>query len=997
MRIILDLQACQASSMHRGIGRYSMALALAMARNSAGHELRLVLNEDYPDSVASIRQAFDGLVPASHIHTFVTPVPAGEVDARNAWRVHAAERIRAHYLAGLRPDVVHIASLFEGLGDNVIASVPAAGNSFDTAVTLYDLIPLMRKERYLGDPNMAAWYYRKLESMKRAGLLLAISGSARQEGIDLLQLPPERVVNISSAVDPIFRPRVLAPDERADLLARHGVKRDFIMYTGGIDYRKNIEGLIEAYAKLPPQLRRQYQLAVVCTIRDPDRFRLERLAAKSGLAKDDLVLTGYVSDDDLISLYNCTALFVFPSLHEGFGLPALEAMACGAPVIGSNTSSIPEVIGRADAMFDPTSVDAISASMAQVLLDPARGAALREQGLAQASRFSWDVCAQRAIEAFEETHGRRSAAKRTTVAFAPAPSGRKPRLAYVSPLPPVRSGIAGYSADLLPALSQHYDIELILAQDSVDDPALQTFPQHDSTWFDANAHTFDRIVYQFGNSAFHSHMFGLLERHPGMVVLHDFYLSGVISHAEADHHLPNHYCRSLYLAHGYGALAEEKQGERAASVMAYPCNKQVLDRATGVIVHSHHAVDLARHWYGPDYAASWRVLPLVRLPPRTNTADRAQVRAQLGFAADDVITCSFGILSAPKCNDRLVKAWIDSTLAHDPRCHLVFVGEIAPGRFGIALRDLIAGHPRIHVTGYASTTQYQDYLVAADMAVQLRTHSRGETSGAVLDCLSYGVPAIVNAHGAAAEVPEHVCVRLDDAFTQDALRGALEQLHGDPGLRARLSGAGAAYMQATHSREHCAALYRDAIEACMRDSAPAAEQALIASIAAIDAKVADPDLLQAAAAIATNRACDSTRQILVDIDAFALVDGAAQRERDVLMAMISQAPEGWRVEPVRRDGTGYRYARRYTLDLIGRADLQLEDAVVDAKPGDVFLSLGSDTVQNSDLPPRWKARGVQGCRITFDVGMANDEWGGRLLATLNQLQPMKDDDSVSRP
>jgi len=135
----------------------------------------------------------------------------------------------------------------------------------------------------------------------------------------------------------------------------------------------------------------------------------------------------------------------------------------------------------------------------------------------------------------------------------------------------------------------------------------------------------------------------------------------------------------------------------------------------------------------------------------------------------------------------------------------------------------------------------------------------------------------------------------------------------------------------------------------------------------------------------------------VDIDAFALADGAAQRERDVLMAMIRQTPDGWRVEPVRRDGTGYRYARRYTLDLIGRTDLQLEDAVVEAKPGDVFLSPGGDTGQNADMPPRWKARGVQVCRIAFDIGVANDEWGGRLLATLNRLQPMKDDDSVLRP
>lgn len=393
--------------MHRGIGRYSMALAQAMARNSAGHEVRIVLNEAYPDSVDTVRQAFDGLLPQARITTFATPLPTSEIDPRNGWRLRAAERIRAHYLATLQPDIVHVASLFEGLGDNSVVTVPPADTGYLTAVTMYDLIPLMRKDRYLRDPNVAAWYQRKLEQMQRAGLLLAISESARSEALALLEVATEDVVNISSAVDAMFRPLSLADEERAALLARYGLTRDFVMYTGGIDYRKNIEGLIEAFARLPAPIRRRHQLAVVCSVPDPDRIRLLRLAASLDLAEDELVLTGFVPDTDLVALYNCTALFVFPSLHEGFGLPALEAMACGAPVIGSNCSSIPEVIGRADALFDPTDPHAISASMAAVLDSRARQAELRAHGLSQARRFSWDDCARRALAAFEESLCRR--------------------------------------------------------------------------------------------------------------------------------------------------------------------------------------------------------------------------------------------------------------------------------------------------------------------------------------------------------------------------------------------------------------------------------------------------------------------------------------------------------------------------------------------------------------------------------------------------------------
>lgn len=559
MRIVLDLQACQASSMHRGIGRYSLALAQAMVRQGAGHDIRIVLNSGFPDSAAALRMAFSSLLPAAAIHSFATPLPVAEGNPDNRWRLLAAERIREHYLASLRPDAVHVSSLFEGFGDNSVNSVLHGAGAFDTAVTLYDLIPLLRKERYLDDPNIAVWYYRKLDSLKKAELLLAISGSARTEAIDALRLAPDRVINISSAADAMFAPRMLAPDERAGLLARLGLRRPFIMYTGGIDYRKNIEGLIEAYAALPGALRAHYQLAVVCSIRDPDRVRLQRLAARLRLADDDLVLTGYVADDDLVALYNCTALFVFPSLHEGFGLPVLEAMACGAPVIGANTSSIPEVIGRQDAMFDPTSVPAITAALARVLGDPDFAAALRAHGLVQAKQFSWDASATRAIAALEESHQRRTATRTVTVDALP-----RPRLLLVAP-----PGLATTAA-LAAAMAPFYDV--------VQAPAVPAEAPH-------------RIVYQIANVPASAPVLAALADDPGVVILDEFALDAALPAPDR--------ARALYLSHGYQALLGDGQ--------AYPGNRAVLDRALGVIVPASAMLDEAQAWYGPQATDGWHV------------------------------------------------------------------------------------------------------------------------------------------------------------------------------------------------------------------------------------------------------------------------------------------------------------------------------------------------------------------------------------------------------
>ena len=163
-------------------------------------------------------------------------------------------------------------------------------------------------------------------------------------------------------------PREISKSDEEALRARFGLSRRYVMYTGGIDFRKNIDGLIEAYAKLSAELRAKFQLAIVCSVHPEERAKISRQAAKCGLRDDELVLTGFVPDDDLVNLYNLCHAFVFPSLYEGFGLPALEAMACGAAVIGSNKSSIPEVIGRQDALFDPSRPADITEALERLLL-----------------------------------------------------------------------------------------------------------------------------------------------------------------------------------------------------------------------------------------------------------------------------------------------------------------------------------------------------------------------------------------------------------------------------------------------------------------------------------------------------------------------------------------------------------------------------------------------------------------------------------------------------
>jgi glycosyltransferase involved in cell wall biosynthesis len=183
------------------------------------------------------------------------------------------------------------------------------------------------------------------------------------------------------------------------------------MTTGIAEPRKNLEGLIKAFGRVPTELRSRYQLLLVCQATEADQLRLKGIARNAGLTDDDLVITGFVTDDDLVALYRSTSLFVFPSLHEGFGLPALEAMACGAPVIGSNVTSLPEAIGKADALFNPLLLDDMAAMISRALGDTTYRESLLAHAAVYPSRFSWDETGRRALRAFEDAVGTRELSK----------------------------------------------------------------------------------------------------------------------------------------------------------------------------------------------------------------------------------------------------------------------------------------------------------------------------------------------------------------------------------------------------------------------------------------------------------------------------------------------------------------------------------------------------------------------------------------------------------
>jgi len=240
--------------------------------------------------------------------------------------------------------------------------------------------------------------------------ILTDSQSSKRDIVERLGIPEDRITVVYPGVElGRFQPGPGKAEVEADgrpnpspdsaLPLTCGGSRPYVLCVAGADPTKNVETLVEAFARLPPPLQDSHDLVLVGDFRR--RADVRELVGRAGIEKQT-VFTGVVSDDRLIDLYQHASLFVFPSRYEGFGLPVLEAMACGCPVICSDVSSLPEVAGDAALLVAPLDVDKLTSEITQVLRDPELHSDLRKRGLARASTFSWDRTARETIAVYRK-------------------------------------------------------------------------------------------------------------------------------------------------------------------------------------------------------------------------------------------------------------------------------------------------------------------------------------------------------------------------------------------------------------------------------------------------------------------------------------------------------------------------------------------------------------------------------------------------------------------
>jgi glycosyltransferase involved in cell wall biosynthesis len=810
MRIGIDMLGNQSPvSRKRGVGRFVRGLVRNLLLRHPRHDYFLY---HHPGPAGP-----DDAWPGGAMVRMMGPDPADDSLRGTAARLVAENPDRL--------DVYLLPSALEYYGGFLPPAKPLDGPKL--AVVIHDLIPALFQDHYLRGELMWAFHWA-LHTVRRFDLLLTVSESTRADCLRYLNVPPQRLVTIGEASDGEFfvpNRRRPAADEVAEQLRKLGIAAPFVYYLSGDDLRKNHKGLVAAFALLPLELRRTHQLVITCLSSPVNQRELRDFAQCQGVA-DRLVLTNFVPDEVTRTLYQQCAAFAFVSRYEGFGLPLLEALHCGAPVLAGRNSSQLEVVGDAGLLANVDDAHDVARQLERLLVDRTLAETLSRRGPEQAAHFRWETTVDRTAEALEglasEAPSRRSAPAAALVKWR-----AKPRLAFFSPLPPQPSGVAEYADNLLGTLREYFTIDLYHGPSEApqlrDGPNqfacrdYRTFGRHHAVL------NYDRVLYHMGNSCYHGFVYDTLARHPGVVVLHDLFLANFNDWyaqqpgAPADHFFDELSASAPARAAEYRASGAEWPREPGGLLGAcvrrgITCCRNVLERCTAVVVHDIWNM-AAIGTYHPEYHGKVYVIPHGAAPLEATPRRRAAARQAFGLPEDALIYGCFGILSHTKCNIETVNAFIQVAAQH-PRAVLIFVGHDAANGAIWEHAGSLGLLARVHFLGHVTNEALLDLVATTDVGVNLRRPpTNGETSGTLQLLMAASRPTIVSDVDTFSSYPDHTVCKIawGEDFTSQ-LASSMHALAADAQRRDALGAAAGAFIRQTRDWRMVARLYAEAIE-----------------------------------------------------------------------------------------------------------------------------------------------------------------------------------------
>ncbi len=350
-----------------GIDRYSQEIVKSMPLNNT-HEYNIISNEKIELQNITGNKIFPDVSPFLKTYSWYLSIP--------------------FRLKNMDIDIIH----------NMSQAPTFFGFDKKNILTVHDLTPFIVPEYH---PLSRSLLYKALlgRTLKFSDRIIAVSEQTKKDLVNVMNIPEEKINVIYEAANEQFKP--MDKEYCRNSLNRYNISSPFVLYVGTLEPRKNIPTLIQAFYKIK-KFGINHKL-VIAGKRGWDYKEILETVKNLKLQKN-VLFTGYILEEDLPVLYNAADLFVYPSLYEGFGLPPLESMACGTPVITSNTSSLPEVVGDAGIMVDPYDVDGLSKSIYEVLTNDGIREDRIKRGLKRAKLFGWEITAKETLQVYEEVH-----------------------------------------------------------------------------------------------------------------------------------------------------------------------------------------------------------------------------------------------------------------------------------------------------------------------------------------------------------------------------------------------------------------------------------------------------------------------------------------------------------------------------------------------------------------------------------------------------------------
>lgn len=729
-------------ALHRGIGNYSTSLLKKML--DIDHTNQYFILHCY-----DVERDFSFLEKYENVTLIKCSVGKPTLDKENVHHIDTVKYYKDIYkdlfnkiIAQYKIDVFYITA-----PDSFSIFEKSWFGNAKVVATLYDIIPALMPRQYGLNKKTENEYKAHLKSMAIFDKLFAISQSAKDDFVSVTKCDPKKIDVIGGAPDEKFIHKIVPNDRQSELKEKFKIDKDFIICTGGDDFRKNIDNLIISFLHIDKKYLEKYQLVIVCKIRE-EQIKYYLDIANKNNNKNNIVFTNFVTDEELIDLMNMAKASVFPSKYEGFGLPVVEAYAVNIPNLTSNNSSLGEIASGSSILVDPFNIKSITQGINE-LLDENNWPSLIESGKKKLEKYNWENVARITLNGIN------------SLAIDKKKENR--HIAIFSPLPPIESGISDYIVDVINNLKSDYEIDVFI-DDGYKANHIEGVNIFNHKKYKKLHKKYKTTIYEIGSSTYHIYMYQYLMKYKGIIELHDGNYENVFSYCYAKRLLPPKVLRDIYAKERIDNVLNSDDSE-SKSINFFIMN------ATSVIVHS----DYLRRIVLRQHLCKSITIPHYSID---NKLDKYECRKDLNLKQDDFIFLSTGFIHPNKRIDKIIRAFIKINKEYD-NAKLILAGECFDN-YKKEIFDLIDQNnlkDKVMITGFIKDiNSFDKYSKASDVILALRHPYNGESSGSISRALGLEKPIIVNRIGAFDEIDNDAIIKIDRVEKLDDEVDAIYQI-----------------------------------------------------------------------------------------------------------------------------------------------------------------------------------------------------------------------------